>query len=125
MFKPAGFTAEGTYTPDLLIAGCHPVEQKGFTIKAEKKYVRGTLIYLKSGETQYEAYDGGTLTASPSLLAVLVDDVDTTGAAASHVGYIAGDFNTNAITVATGGSLATVRDRLAQQSLYLHDSISA
>lgn len=123
--SPAGITAEGTFAPGSLHAGCHPIEQKGVTLKTSLKLSRGTLVYLKSGETQYEAYDGGTLTAAPSLLGILVDDVDTTGGAASVAVYIAGDFNTSAITVAEGGSLATVRDRLASQSLYLHDSVAA
>jgi hypothetical protein len=124
MFSPAGITAEGTLAPDKLHAGDHPIEQKGVTLKTTLKLARGTLVYLKSGETQYEAYDGGTIT-SGSLLGLLVDDVDTTGGAASVAVYISGDFNTNGITVAAGGSLATVRERLALQSLYLRDGIAA
>ena len=124
MFKPAGITAEGTFTPDLLHAGDHPIEQKGVTLKTSLTLSRGTLVYLKNGESEYEAYEGGTITTA-SLLGILVDDVDTTGGAASVAVYIAGDFNTSGITVATGGSLATVRDRLATQSLYLHDSVAA
>lgn len=124
MFTPAGITSEGTFTPDLLHAGDHPIEQKGVTLKADKVLTRGTLVYLQNGQSEWEAYDGGTITTA-SLMGLLVDDVDTTGAAASVAIYIAGDFNTNSITVATGGSLATVRDRLATQSLYLHDSVAA
>jgi len=124
MFKPAGFTEEGTYSPDLLIAGDHPIRTKGVTLKTTLTLSRGTLVYLKSGENQYEAYDGGTITAG-SLLGILVLDVNTAGGAASVMVYIAGDFNSNKITVASGGSLATVRDRLVSQSIYLHDPVAA
>lgn len=124
MFNPAGFTAEGTFTPDGLIAGDHPQRVQGFTLKTTLKLSRGALIYLKNGETQYEAYDGGAITAG-SLLGVLVEDVDTTGGAASVAAYISGDFNANKIIFASGGTAAAVRARLATQSLYLHDAVAA
>jgi hypothetical protein len=124
MFKPSGITDEGTFSPDQLVAGDDAVSV-GVTLKTTLKLSRGTLVYLKSGETQYEAYDGGTLTALPSLLGILVNDVDTTGGAASVSVYISGEFNTSAVTVASGGDLATVRSRLALQSLYLRDAVAA
>ena len=68
--------------------------------------------------------DGGAITAG-SLLGIIVDDVDTTGGAASVTVYIAGDFNTNKIILASGGTIAAVRQRLAQQSIYLFDGIAA
>jgi len=123
--KAAGITSEGTLSPSTLSAGDHPIRTAGVTLKTSLTLSRGTLVFLKSGQTQYEAYDGGTLTAEPSLLGLLVEDVDTSGGAASVAIYIAGDFNTNFITVASGGDLATVRERLAQQSLYLMDAVSA
>jgi hypothetical protein len=124
MFKPAGFTAEGTFAPDLLIAGDHPQRTAGVTVKADKKYARGTVLYLKSGETQYEAYDGGTITAD-SLVGIAVEDIDTTGAAAAAPMYIAGDFNANKLIFATGGTVAAIRARMASQSIYLVDPVAA
>lgn len=124
MFSPAGVTTEGTFAPDKLHAGDHPIRQIGVTLKTTLRLSRGTLVYLKNGESQYEAYDGGTITAG-SLLGLLVDDVDTTGGAASVAVYIAGDFNTNAVILATNGTIAAVRARLASQSLYLHDGVAA
>jgi len=123
-FKPSGQTDEGTFSPDQLIAG-DDIVSGGVTLKSGLTLSRGTLVYLKSGDSQYSAYDGGTLTALPSLLGILVNDVDTTGGAGSVSVYIAGEFNTSAVTVASGGDLATVRERLALQSLYLRDAISA
>jgi hypothetical protein len=122
-FKAAGVTDEGSFSPDQLIAG--KTITAGVTIKSGLTLTRGTLVYLKSGDSQYSAYDGGTLTALPSLLGILVEDIDTTGGAASVAVYIAGSFNTSMVTVASGGTLATVRERLALQSLYLYDPIVA
>lgn len=124
MFTPTGFTSEGTFSPDLLIAGDHPIRTIGLTLEAEAKLKRGTLIYLKNTESAYSAYDGGTITAG-SLFGILVRDEDTTtatgtGATKSVEVYIAGDFNTDAITIASG-SLETVRAALVGQSVYLHN----
>jgi hypothetical protein len=124
-FKPAGITAEGTFTPDLLIAGDHPIRTAGVTLKTTLDLKRGTVLYLKTGgDTQYEAFDGGTPLAG-SLLGILVEDVNTAGGAASVMVYIAGDFNTNSLIFATGGTAAAVRERLALQSLYLRDAVAA
>lgn len=123
LFSPTGFTSEGTFAPDTLNAGGQPHVQ-GVTLKASLKLSRGALVYLKNGETQYEAYDGGTITAN-SLLGIIVDDVDTTGGAASVAVYVSGDFNTAKVILATGGTIAAVRQRLALQSIYLLDSMSA
>lgn len=122
--NPAGFTAEGTYTPDLLIAGDHPIRTRGVTLQTGLTLVRGQLVVLTATESEYEAYAGGAITAG-SLLGLLVEDADTTGGAASVMIYVSGDFNANAITIASGGTLATVRDQLALQSLYVVDAVAA
>jgi hypothetical protein len=127
-FNPAGITSEGTFSPDLLIAGDHPVRTIGVTLEAEAKLTRGTLVYLKNTESAYSAYDAGTVTAG-SLFGILVQDEDTTaatgtGATKSVMVYIAGDFNANAITIASG-SLETVRAALASQALYLINPVTA
>jgi len=127
-FKPAGITSEGTFTPDLLIAGDHPIRTIGVTLEAEADLARGTLVYLKATESYYSAFDGGSAT-SGSLYGILVEDEDTTtatgtGATKSVMVYIAGDFNANAITVASG-TLENLRAALASQALYLINPVIA
>jgi hypothetical protein len=127
-FKPAGITSEGSFSPDLLIAGDHPIRTIGVTLEAEADLARGTLIFLKATESSYSAYDAGSAT-SGSLFGILVEDEDTTtatgtGATKSVMVYVSGDFNANAITVASG-SLETVRAALALQGLYLHNPVTA
>ena len=127
-FAPAGITSEGTFTPDLLHAGDHPVRTLGVTLEAESDLERGTLVYLVNGESTYSAYDAGTPTAG-ALFGILVQDEDTTtatgtGATKSVMVYITGDFNQNAITIASG-DLEDVRAALALQGIYLHNPVTA
>lgn len=127
-FKAKGITSEGTFSPDMLIAGGDDIHTIGVTLEAQAKLVRGTLVYLKATESDYSAYDGGSATTG-SLFGILVQDEDTTTAtgtgAAKSVGvYISGDFNANAITVASG-TLETLRAALASQALYLLNPVTA
>ena len=126
-FNPKGITAEGTFTPDLLIAGdeTHAI---GVTLETEATLTRGTLVYLKTSEGAYSAWDAGTNTTG-ALYGILVQDEDTTtatgtGATKSVMVYISGDFNANAITIASG-SLETVRAALASQGLFLINPVTA
>lgn len=127
-FKPAGITSEGTFAPDLLIGGDYPIRTIGVTLEAEADLVRGTLVYQKNTESYYSAWDAGTVTAG-TLYGILVQDEDTTtatgtGAIKSVMVYITGDFNSNAITVASG-TLENLRATLAAQSIFLTNPVIA
>lgn len=124
MFDPQGVTNEGIYEPDLLVAGDAPRRSRGLTIAADQVLERGTIVVKIAAATEYTAYDG-TAADEASLFAILVNDVDTTGAAAIEPCYISGDFNTNKVIVAEGGDVADIRDALAKQSIYLHDAVPA
>jgi hypothetical protein len=121
--RNAAHTVEGTYSPDSLIAGDHPRRTLGFEFKSGITAARGSLCYLKSGDTQWMVYDGGTVTAG-SLFCILVDAIDTTGGASVCEAFICGDFNINQITV-TSGTVANLRPALAMQSIYLNSAIAA
>lgn len=127
-FNPKGITAEGTFSPDLLIAGEGDIHTIGVTLEAEADLVRGTLVYKKATESSYSAYDGGSATAN-TLWGILVQDEDTTtatgtGATKSVMVYITGEFNANAITVASG-TLEDLRAILAAQGIFLINPVVA
>lgn len=124
----AGITSEGTYSPDLLIAGDNPVRTLGVTLEAEADLARGTLVYVKDSETVYSAYDDGT-PETGYLFGILVEDEDTTtatgtGAQKSVMVYVAGDFNTNKVIVASG-DVEDLRVALTGQGIYLHNAVEA
>lgn len=125
MFEPSGFTAEGTFTQDNLIAGDHPIRARGVTLEITATAVpRGALLFQKNTETEFSVWDGGTITAG-TLYGVLADEAPISAATQKVRVYICGDFNKNAITVAGAGDLDNVIDALAMQSIYLHDAVAA
>lgn len=122
MFTPS-FENEGSHSPDQLIAGDHPIRTRGLTLAADQELTRGTVVVKVGTDTEYTAY-AGTEPAAGSLIGILITDVDTTGAASTEPAYIAGDFNTNELTVASG-DVNDLRDPMVKQSMYLHDAVPA
>lgn len=127
-FKP-GMRDEGASSIDQLIAGGAVIRTRNVTFASGSEYLRGTLVALASGGEEpdaetYTAWAGGDI-AEGSLLGIVLDDVDATEADAPGIIYIAADINANRVIVAEGGDLDAVRDRLHQQSIFLHDPVPA
>lgn len=128
-FKP-GMRDEGATDIDLLIAGEAVVRTRNVTFASGSQYLRGTLVALAAGAGEdpdaetYSAWAGGDI-AEGSLLGIVLDDVDATEADAPGIIYVAADINANRVIVAEGGDLNAVRDRLHQQSIFLHDPVPA
>lgn len=123
MFDP-DFKTEGAYSPDQLIAGDHPLRFKGISVAAgQGTLVRGTVMVRVGASADYTAY-AGTAPDAGTPVTILVNDVDTTGGVSVNEAYLAGDFNTNALTVASG-SIDDLRNTMAAQSIYLHDAVKA
>lgn len=126
-FKP-GMRNEVDTDTDQLIAGGATIRTRNVTFASGSAYLRGTLVSLAAGSGEdpdaetYAAWAGGDI-AEGSLLGIVLDDVDATEADAPGTIYIAADINANRVIVAEGGELEAVRDRLHQQSIFLHDPV--
>jgi hypothetical protein len=121
-FNP-GFQSEGSYSPDRLIAGDHPLRTIGVTIATGQNLQRGAL--LGTDGTNYLLSLAAAADGSETPVAVLGEDVDATGGAAQSFAYVAGDFNANAMTFGTGHTADSVREGLRAHSIYLHDAVPA
>jgi len=115
-----GIAAE-VFVPDQLIAGVFPLVTEPITIASGAGILpRGTVLgkitasgkYIKSASA---ASDGSQV---PS--AVLVDGVDATAADVVGAGaYFAGEFNSNALTLGAGWTVATVGAALRSLSIFV------
>lgn len=77
----------------------------------------GTLKYIPSVKT---AVDG-----SQNPIAILADQSDPSGGDVNAGIYIAGEFNSNALTFDSGWTVALLKPLLVQQNIYLKTSVSA
>lgn len=121
----AGFTSEGAYSPDLLVAGDHPIRTKMITVASGQVQPRGALMGKVTADGKYILSLSAAADGSEDPELILVEDVDATGGDVVAEAYVAGDFNSNAMTFGTGHTAASVRDGLAARSIYLNDPIKA
>lgn len=123
-FNP-GFQSEGTFAPDLLIAGDHPTRTIGVTVVTGQNLKRGALLgkITASGKVNLSlsAADDGSQTP----YAILGEDIDATSADKVSFAYVCGDFNENKVTFGTGHTANSVRDGLIAKSIYLHKAVAA
>lgn len=122
-FQPG--ISSANFTPDLLIAGDHPLRFVEVTIISGQNRVRGDLLGKITTGGKCNLSLAAASDGSQTPYAILVEDVNATAGDKKGMAYIAGDFNANQVTFGTGHTAASVRDALAAKSIYLHVPVSA
>lgn len=123
-FKPA-FTSEGTYAPDLLVGGDHPIRTLGITIASGQNLLRGALLGKVTATGKFILSLSAASDGSQNPVGILGEDVNATGGDVVSFEYVAGDFNSRKVTFGTGHTVASVREVLHARSIYLHDAVPA
>lgn len=119
------FSNEDTYTPDNLIVGDADLVTETGRIVTAGALTRGTLLG-RANDSSGEYYKTSLAAAgdgSEVPVAVLAQDVAVPGNDAAI--YIAGEFNTRAMTFGAGHTAASTKNALAARGIYLKDSVAA
>lgn len=125
MFNP-GFTSEGTYSPDMLIAGDHPVRTMGVTVvSGAGVLVRGSVLGKITSGGKYTLSASAASNGSQTPQVILGEDVDATSGDVVAFTYIAGDFNSNSLTLGAGHTVASIREGFRDKSIFLHNPVTA
>lgn len=124
-FNPSFNGAEGTYSPDLLIGGDHPIRTLGVTVASGQNLTRGALVGKITVGGKVILSLSAAADGSEEPYGILGEDVDASGGDKVSFVYVAGDFNSNSMTFGTGHTAANVRDGLRDKSIYLHDAVPA
>lgn len=124
-FNPAYNDAEGSFNPDLLVAGDHPVRTKGVTIASGQNIVRGALLGIITAGSQAILSLAAAVDGSEVPNCIAGEDIDATAGAVESFAYTAGDFNSNAMTFGTGHTAASTREGLRNKSIYVVDPVVA
>lgn len=114
----ASFSTE-THTPDSLIAGnAHLLVARKVTIDAGV-LPRGAVLGKITSGGKYilslQAADDGSQTPD----AILAEPVDASGGDVVALAYFRGDFNTNALTIGTGHTAASITEGLRAKGITL------
>ncbi len=117
----ASFGAEGSFTPDNLIAGCAQTHCiKATIVSGAGARKRGDLLGKVTASGKYKLSLSGASDGSEVPRVILAEDVDATSADKEAMIYLSGEFNSNAITLGTGHTIASVTEGLRDLNIYLH-----
>jgi len=103
-----GFTDQGGYTPDNLVAGEFPAVQRIETITGGAAYPRGAVLGRITASGLYVLSDASATDGSQKPAAILAEPIDTTSGETQAVVYHSGEFNSNALTYGAGHDASSV-----------------
>lgn len=117
--------SEGAYTPDSLHAGDFPIRTRKVTIITGQNLVRGAVLGKITASGKFNLSASAAADGSQVPFAVLAEDVDATAADKEAVAYVSGDFNSTALTLGAGHTVASITDGLRDANIYLATPVDA
>ena len=121
----ANFTAQGTYAPDFLIAGDHDrLITRKVTIISGQNLARGSVLGKITASGKYTLSLSAAADGSQTPDLILAEDANATSGDTSALAYSRGDFTTQAITLGTGHTAASVLEGLRTKGIVLLSAVS-
>lgn len=121
----ASFKTEGTYTPDNLLAGnAHLLVGRKVTVLQGQVLPRGAVLGLITASGKYVLSASAAADGSQTPDLILAEAVDATSADTTVLAYERGDFNSNALTLGTGHTVASVREGLRAKGITLLTAVA-
>jgi hypothetical protein len=123
-YQPGGYTSEGSHSPDNLIAGdqINPITLS-VTLVSGQNIVRGTVLGIITSGGKYTTSLSAASNGSQTPKAIAAEDCDASGGDKTTLVYIAGVFNQNELTLGTAHTIASIREGLRDNGIYLKDSV--
>ena len=119
MTRAEGFTNQGDYTPDNLLAGEYPRIERLVTIAAGADLTKGAVLGRITASGKFKLSASASSDGSQTPDAILAEKASAAGADVQAVVYFSGEFNENALTLGAGHTLDAVRLTLKAKSIYL------
>lgn len=119
MTRAEGFTNQGDYTPDNLLAGEYPRIERLVTIAAGADLAKGAVLGRITASGKFKLSASASSDGSQTPDAILAEKASAAGADVQAVVYFSGEFNENALILGVGHTLDTVRLPLKAKSIYL------
>lgn len=119
MTRVEGFTNQGDYTPDNLLAGEYPRIERLVTIAAGADLAKGAVLGRITASGKFKLSASASSDGSQTPDAILAEKASAAGADVQAVVYFSGEFNENALILGVGHTLDAVRLTLKAKSIYL------
>lgn len=119
-----GFTSQGSYVPDALIAGEYPRATRMVTITGGN-FVRGTLMGVITASGKYTKSIAASNDGSEVPDSILDADTDASGGDKTAVVNLTGEFNEAGLVFGAGHTIASVRQGLRKIGIFLRKVVAA
>jgi hypothetical protein len=121
-----GVVSNDTYTPDALIASQEPgLVTDSVTIISGQNLLRGTVLGVITSSGKYTLALAASADGSQNPYAILAADTNASGGDTLAPVYVAGKFNTRAMTFGTGVTAVNAAVMLRDCGIYLATAQSA
>ncbi len=114
----AGFNANGSVTPDNLLAGEFPRVSRMVTITGRGVLAVGTVLGKQTTDGHYRVSEAAVHDGSEQPDAILAEEVDLAHGDVQARVYLTGEFNTQALTLGAGHTLASVTAACRTRSIF-------
>lgn len=114
-----GFTNQGSYTPDNLIAGEYPRVARVVTIASGANLTQGALLGKITASGKFKLSASAATDGSEVPDAILAEAANATAADVQAVVYFSGEFNESALSLGAGHTLASIKAGLRDRNIYL------
>lgn len=117
-----------TFTYDNLFAGDHEKKTKPVTVLSGQSVVKGQLMGRITASGKYRACNSGLVDGAQVCDAIMAFDVDASAADAPGIVYLTGDFNRNALTIATspaaGDTVAAHEQEARERGIFFSGQVN-
>lgn len=115
----SGFTDQGTFTPDNLIAGDYPRTERVVTIASGANLTKGAVLGKITASGKYKLSASASSDGSEAPDAILAETANAASADVQAVVYFSGEFNELALTLGAGHTAASIKAGLRDKNIYL------
>ncbi len=116
----ASFSTEGVSASKVLVAGnAHLLVGRKVTLLAGQVYTAGTVLGVITASKKHTVSASAATDGSEAPDLILAETVDATAADREALGYARGDFNTSALVIGAGHTLASITEALRTKGITL------
>jgi len=119
-----GIAAEA-FIPDQLIAGDHKLVTDTVTVLSGQVIQRGSVLGVITASGKYVLALSASADGSQNPVAIAADFIDASAGDVNGGVYLSGEFNSRALILGTGITLAAAKAALRPLSIYVKSSVSA
>jgi hypothetical protein len=116
---------EGEVKPDNLVGGDFPVATDTVTILKGQVLKRGAVLGAITANNKHVLSASAAADGSEEPVVILAEDIDATADDVKAPVYLTGQYNSRALTLGAGHTIASVKKALRPLSIFVKETVGA